>query len=82
MDITNEMIAEIFEDDAEVIIEIFENSDFSNWEDFFVYSIQNYFNFLKQYFLLFFWVYLEKKFNVLTVKKGCFGGPFILDTYA
>jgi len=47
MDITKDMIEEIFEDDAEVVAELFENSDFNNWEDFFVYSIQNYFNFLE-----------------------------------
>ncbi len=47
MEITNEMIEDIFEEDSETIIKIFENSDFNNWEDFFVYSVQNFFNFLE-----------------------------------
>lgn len=47
MEITNEDIIDIFEEDGEILVELFESSDFTSWEDFFIYTVQNYFNFLE-----------------------------------
>lgn len=47
MKIDKEMVEEVFGSDAETIIKLYEGSDFTNYEDFFVYSVQNYFNFLE-----------------------------------
>lgn len=48
MKIDKETIEDIFgSEDAETIIKLYEGSDFTNYEDFFIYSVQNYFNFLE-----------------------------------